>query len=264
MNNTVQKAFDIINTISTSDTSLGITEISRRLGLAKSTVFSILHTLVKNNILEESKKQSRTYQLGSDLCRLGFRYLAKQDLLDVARDRLTELRDDTGLTVFMAIRNGLDMVYVLKLESGSEIQLSAKSGTISPVLSSGLGKAAMAAISDEHIRTLVVQDMFSHSNDPAIHDLPSLLDYVHVARERGYVADRGADKAIRIQSVAVPILNADYSMAAAISAVSLQETTTRDRYVEIAHMTIQAAIDISKTLGFTGNRLLDSGVMRPK
>lgn len=264
MNNSVQKAFDIINIISTSQTGLGITDVSKKLGLAKSTVFNILHTLVENDLLEESDWRHSKYQLGSNLCRLGFQYLAKHDLLDIARARLTQLRDDIGLTIFMAIQNKLDMVYVLKLESSSEIQLSAKSGTVSPILASGLGKAAMAATSDERIRALATQDMFSHSNDPAIHDLPSLLDYVHLARDRGYVADRGADQAIRIQSVAVPILNADYSMAAAISAVSLQETTTHDHYMELASMTIQAAIDISKTLGFVGSRLLNSDTKQSK
>lgn len=255
MNHTTQKAVDILRLLSTSEERLGLSEISRKLGLAKSTVFSIVHTLEENGMLERSA-QDGSFRLGPMVCGLGFSYLRCHSLMDIARNRLNLLQQETGQTVFMAIRDRRHMVYVLKILNSSQVQFSAREGTTSPILSSGLGKVALASMSNAEVAQLLTDADFQYSNDPTIHDLSSLFDYLFQARHRGFVMDSGFDCGVQIQSVAVPIRNADGALAAAVSVVSLQENMSRERLREMGHTAASAAKDISRQLGYAGDSLL--------
>ena len=53
----IDKCFAILDLLARSKEPLGISEISQRLGLNKSTVFSIGHTLVDLNVLENQRER---------------------------------------------------------------------------------------------------------------------------------------------------------------------------------------------------------------
>lgn len=258
VNNTTQKAIDILRLLSETDERLGLSDISRKLNLPKTTVFSIVHTLEQNGMLERSTHDA-SFRLGPTVCSLGFSFLRRHSLMDLAKRRLLQLQQETRQTIFMAIRDGMHMVYVLKLHNASPVQLTAREGTFSPILASGLGKVALAAMTDEEIIHRVTPEVFEHSNDPEIHDLPSLLSYLEKARKRGFVMDSGSDSSVQIQSVAVPIRNAEGGVAATVSVVSLQENMSREQLKEMGHVAVQAALDISAQLGYQGGRLLTPG-----
>lgn len=255
LNHTTQKAIDILRLLSASEERLGLSDISRRLRLAKSTVFSIVHTLEENGMLERSARDG-SFRLGPMVCGLGFSYLRGHSLMDIAKSRLSLLQQETGQTVFMAIRDRRHMVYVLKVHNSSQVQFSAREGTISPILSSGLGKVALASMPDAEIAQLLTDDDFRYSNDSTIYSLSSLFDYLFQARHRGFVMDSGFDCSVQIQSVAVPIRNADGALAAAVSVVSLQENMSREQLKEMGHVAARAAMDISTQLGYAGDSLL--------
>lgn len=74
MNRSVQKAIDILKAIADSG-ELSIADLSKGLGLAKSTVFDIVHTLSDNTLIESTVNDPHKYQLGPALCKIGFSYL---------------------------------------------------------------------------------------------------------------------------------------------------------------------------------------------
>lgn len=256
MNKPLAKAIRILKLLSDSDKGLTISEIAEQLSLPKTSVFDIAHTFADEGLLIVSEDTHR-YMLGPELCRLGMKYLHTHPLVDLARvylEKLHEAYDQT--TIFMTVREGNRMVYVMKINSSAAVQLTATVGSSSEILSTGLGKAALAAMPDEQIASLLTQDDFTFSNQPAIHDMDTLMDYLNRAREKGYVMDQGIDDFFRLNCVAVPILNGQGKLLAAFSVVGLQETIPEDEWSEIGRAAADIALEISALQGYAGSRVL--------
>ena len=60
----------------------------------------------------------------------------------------------------MAVRCGMtDLVYIMKFISDSEFQTVYSVGDVRPMLSLGMGKAMLSAMTDEEIRTLGIEQL---------------------------------------------------------------------------------------------------------
>ena len=122
MNRTVEKAMSIIKLVANSQSGLTITEISQTLDIPKSSVFDIVHTFRQTGFLEIDSERLHTYKLGLEAFSVGYSYLRNLDICEIARPILTKLRDESGDTVFLAVRNGTSYItYVMKLISDSPL-----------------------------------------------------------------------------------------------------------------------------------------------
>lgn len=79
---------------------LGVSEISRLLGLNKSTTFGLISTLEQHQFLEQNKESGK-YRLGIELFRLGTK--VKADLLSIATPYLKNLADIYKETVHLVV-----------------------------------------------------------------------------------------------------------------------------------------------------------------
>jgi DNA-binding IclR family transcriptional regulator len=90
---------------------LGAPELSRRLGLPRMTVFRLLHTLESLHFIERVGR-GRTYRPGVAALRLGFDYLGSLEIVNRGQSVIEALRDATGLSAGIAVRDGGEFVYV--------------------------------------------------------------------------------------------------------------------------------------------------------
>src|ERR1700730_1024559 len=112
----VRNAARVLRAFSRAGQELGITELSRQLGLGKSTVHRLVTTLTAEPLLERGSTPGR-YRLGLVLYELGSNVTEHVDLHQAALPVLTTLRHETGEMVHVAVLDGLDVVYVARLES---------------------------------------------------------------------------------------------------------------------------------------------------
>ena len=93
----------------------GVTDLARRLGIAKSTAHRLLATLTDEGLLEQDPSTGR-YRLGLVVFDLA---AAAQsvDLHEAVLSPMTELRNRTGETVQVAVLDGREVVYVERLDS---------------------------------------------------------------------------------------------------------------------------------------------------
>ena len=112
---TVTKATDVLSSFSFAEPVLGVSELARRLGMGKSTVYRLLTTLVRAGWVEQTP-DSR-YRLSLKVYELGQQVVAGLDLRDVAHTPLEVLRTQTGLTTHVAVLSVPDVVYVDRFES---------------------------------------------------------------------------------------------------------------------------------------------------
>src|SRR5664279_327063 len=98
----VGTAVALLKSFSESDYELGITQLAKSLGVAKSTVFRIAKTLLAEGVLEQNHENER-YRLGIGVFRLGSLVRRRMDVSAEARAHLFALREGTGETVHLAL-----------------------------------------------------------------------------------------------------------------------------------------------------------------
>jgi predicted transcriptional regulator len=99
----------IFEILGEDDRGMGISELAQRAGLPKSTVSRLVGGLVGRHYLE---RDGTTIRLGLRLFELGQIAETPQKLRRAALPIMSALRNDTGATVELAIRDGADMVLI--------------------------------------------------------------------------------------------------------------------------------------------------------
>ncbi|MEU7000676.1 IclR family transcriptional regulator [Nonomuraea sp. NPDC046570] len=159
---------------------LTLTEIARRSGVALSTA----HRLVAE--LEEWHALSRTadgrFHVGLRLWELG--QLAPGLLHEVAHPWLQELFTATGEHVHLAVRDGLEVLYVDRVYGRRAVPIVARAGGRLPMHPTGVGKALLAFEADWFVASYLARTL----ERPTAH---TITEPGRLARELRHVRERG-------------------------------------------------------------------------
>lgn len=193
-----------------------MTEVSRRLNLHKSTVYRLLATLGHRGYVERVP-ETGSYKLGLEFIGLSSLYLNNLDLKVEAHPYLMRLSQETGKTVFLAILQGREVVYIDKAETFSSLRKYSIIGQRNPIYCTALGRSFLMMMEDDEIRELLSGITFERRTEETAGDIETLMARVADGRTRGWVLD---DREIEddVRCVAAPVL--DYSNKA-IAAVSV-------------------------------------------
>ncbi|QGF24361.1 IclR family transcriptional regulator [Raineyella fluvialis] len=239
----VGTALDVLECFSV-DGELGVSDIARRLDIAKSTAHRLLTTMASRRIVEQNPHTGR-YRLGVHLFELGALAQARFDLRQVAMPTMLELSRQTGYVVNLSVPDGPDVVYIERLETGPGAKLLAKSGRRLPSHATSSGKV-MAAYNAEAARARVEAGFpprVSHTIRSRA-EWESTLDEV---RRLGYAhADHESYEGI--STVAVPLLDLQQQAYAALSLLGPAERLS-PQVPNLARLLHTAAQRISRSLG---------------
>ncbi|SDB86413.1 DNA-binding transcriptional regulator, IclR family [Raineyella antarctica] len=239
----VGSALDVLECFSV-DGELGVSDIARRLDIAKSTAHRLLTTLCSRRIVEQNPHTGR-YRLGIHLYELGHLAQARSDLRQVALPTMSELSRQTGYVVNLSVPDGADVVYIERLEVGPGSKLLAQSGRRLPshVTSSGKVIAAYNADADRARR----EAGFPPRASSTIRSLPEWQSVLDDVRRVGYAhADNESYEGI--STVAIPLLDLGQSAYAALSLLGPTERLG-PQVPALARLLRSAAQRISRSLG---------------
>lgn len=253
INKSAARVMDILMILSKQNEPLSVSQLSRELGAPKSSTFEILSTMVDRGFLEFDENV-KTYKPGIKLFEVGASYLNNTDLTKEARPYLESLVKRTGETAFLATESNGDIVYLDKVEAPSSIRTTATLGTRNPMYVTGLGKALLAAYSDEKVRELMANREFIQVTSNSIPDFPSLMKNLEEIRQRGYSIDNRENEE-DVFCIAAPIWDYTNQPIAAMSIAGLVTRMSEDKAQEYAVYLTEAAMSLSKRLGFKQDRL---------
>lgn len=164
-------------------------EIASRLGYPQSSTSVLLRRLVALGYIE-FEPQGRTYLPSIRVASIGAWLLE----CHVPRGSLTGLSNDlsreTGHTVIIGSRNGLEAQYLHVVEATNAIRLHVVPGTRRVFVWSAVGFALMAAMRDEEIRALVRRTNAEMMPGRPRVDAAASLAKVQRVRDDGYVYSR--------------------------------------------------------------------------
>lgn len=243
----VRNAARVLRAFSTADQELGVTELSRRLDLSTSTVHRLVATLAAERLLEQDRATGR-YRLGLALYALGTAVTEHVDLHQAALPVLTTLRHSTGEMVHVAVLDGLEVIYVERLESHHMLPIFRRVGHRLPAHGTSSGKVLLAALEREDLLVRLGGVTLEARTPRTITDPAALLAELDRVAERGWASNEEEGHA-GVVSVGAPLRGADGSVIAALSVVGatarMQGATMRRHRA----LLVESAAVISHRLG---------------
>jgi DNA-binding IclR family transcriptional regulator len=216
---------------------LGVAELGRRLGIAKSSVHRILVTLGAQGYVQQLP-ETRTYRLGIRLHELGALVASRNQLRDVALPLLEILRTQTGETAHLAIPQGDQMFYVERLESYHGLRFSSRVSRLRPIHLTSSGKA-VAAFNPEVAEAACAQG-FEQRTPRTIRTKEQFLRCLAETRERGYAFSIEEDE-LGLGSVAAPVFDRHHVARAAISVAGPVARISGEHIDQMARRVLAAA-----------------------
>ncbi|MEX1029697.1 MAG: IclR family transcriptional regulator [Paenibacillaceae bacterium] len=244
----LDRALQIVDLFDEHTTELKITEISIRMGLHKSTVHSLLKTLMLHGYIGQDADSGK-YKLGLKLIEKGQLMLQTLDIRAVAKKNLSELCMRTGQTTHLVILSGKEGVYIDKVEGvKAAIRYSRLGGRV-PLHCSAVGKVLAAFQSDEKQRKLLSDYIFTIHTPNTIGDMARFLEELAQVRKQGYAVDNQENEP-GVRCVAAPIYDHSRQTIAAISLSTMTTGVNDDEFQLLSDQLIAESIVISKLLGF--------------
>ena len=243
----VAMAVRLLKSFSEGEAEIGVTTLSRRLGVAKSTVYRLASTLVSEGLLEQNPETER-YRLGMALFGLGALVRQRMNVATDARPFLFHLREATGETVHLAILEGAEIVFVLNLESNQAIRMRADLGARKPAFCTAEGRAMLAFQPKEIVDEVLAQGFVPRTPKTIVNER-AIRKAIEEARLKGFaVEDEQSELGMR--SVAAPIRNANGRVIAAIGLAGPMQRISDEALASFAPLVADAARTISARLGF--------------
>jgi len=226
----IDKCFAILDLLAQSSEPMGVSDIAGKLGLNKSTVFNIGHTLDDLNVLENQGEGK--YVLGTRLYILSNMAGRRSPLIKTAHPYLEKINEKTNLSAFLGLRSELQAILIDKVDSAFGIKLSSEIGTKMPVLAGAGIKAMLAQLSDEEIDEILSRTDLKRYTPNSIIDKAVYKDEINDVRNQGVAYDR-EEYIEGMVAFGVPIRTSGSGVQAAIWAVGLTSQVSNATISEI-------------------------------
>lgn len=246
----VDHAFDVLEAFDGSKDELGVTELSKTLGLSKNNVFRLLATFEMRGYIEQNKK-TENYRLGLKVFELSQIYRHQSGLLRQARPVLKELMDNCNEAAYIGIIREGYIIYLDMVDSPQPIKVISRVGYRIPAYCTAIGKAQLAFESADELDKVYRGKTLKSFTPNTITDLQSFKEELATVAGRGYALDN-EEYEKEIKCVGVPIR--DYTRRV-VAGICISGPAYRMNNERINNTLIplikEAGKNISNRLGFS-------------
>lgn len=220
----VDRALNILEALSTSGGSLGVTEIAAATALPQGTVHRILQSLQQRGYVRH--ETGRKYALGTAILRLSD--AAHGSIGGRAQPYLSQMVEVTAETANLAVLEGDHVVYISQVPSPHMLRMFAEVGRRVLPHSTAVGKILLADRSAEYVTSLLRRTGMPRRNERTITTVDGFLRELVRVRENGYAVDDGEED-LSVRCLAVPVLDGTRAVAAmSVSGPAERFTGVRD------------------------------------
>lgn len=243
----IERAIRIMEELATEKEGMGVTELSHRVQLHKSTVHRILNTLLQYGYVEQNPNTER-YRLGMKLLYLGGAILDRMDIRREAHDALNALAEEVNETVHLVVPEGDRAIYVDKIDSKRTIRMYSQIGRRAPYHASAVGKAILAFLPQEEVERIISKGLEKYTKN-TITDPEKLKKHLEMIRQKGYAVD-DEENEVGIRCVGAPVFDHTGMVIAAISISGPIVTVTKEKIAELSEKVMESARRISEKMGW--------------
>jgi len=227
----LDRGLAVLRAFGPEHSQLTLSDVARATGLTRAAARRFLLTLVQLGYVTTDK---RLFWLTPRVLELGFGYLSGLGLTEIAVPHMEELVATVQESSSIAVLDGDDIVYVVRVPTKRIMAVTITVGTRFPAYCTSLGRVLLSTLSQEALAEYLGRVTFSPLTERTITDPDRLVAALDLTRIQGYcVVDQELEDGLR--SAAVPIVDATGTPFAALnvsvhaSRVTLEEL--RGRYL---------------------------------
>lgn len=183
------------------------------------------------------------YGLGPSAIQLGLAAIRQLDVLDVARNAMEELQQDTGLSISLSIWGNKGPTIIHKLDGEMPFPVTVRVGVVMPLLRTATGRIFYAYLPEREWHSLVEREV--HSTPTALHTAAACLNDIR----RYGISSSESLLSEGFAGIAGPIFDHNNRLAAAVAVFGLQSMVDTSPDGPIADSVRHTAAKISRGLG---------------
>jgi IclR family pca regulon transcriptional regulator len=246
---TILEAFDLTNPI------MGITDLARKTGLSKSTVFRLVQTLRSREYIIDARK-GKKYTLGPKVLGLGFAVLSGLELREVAQPYLMDLSRQIRQTVNLAVLDEWKLIYIERIKTHQIVSIDLHVGSRLELYNTAMGRVLAAFQGKDWIsQYLKYLKQFQEAKPYWIENGRKLKKILEDVRKNNFSINN-EDLAPGLRSVAAPVINREEHVVGAVNiAVSSSLYSLQRLKQELISPLLKTTHAISKSLGFKTYRI---------
>jgi len=242
----LERGLNLLAIIAEAD-GLSLTSIAQRAGIAPSTAHRILNTLKAGGFVHYDETHDG-WLIGVQAFRIGSAFLRNRKMVDVGRSTVRKLMEASGETVNMAIEDDGHVVFVSQMECHQAIRAFNRPGGRGPLHASSLGKAMMAAWSEDAIAQRLHRVGMPRLTAHTIVNPDALMQDLTLVRKRGWAID-DQEQSEGLRCVGSAIYNEHGEVVGAISISGPMVRVTDERLGELGPMVKRAAAEVTERIG---------------
>jgi DNA-binding IclR family transcriptional regulator len=238
----IDKCFSILALMAEAKRPFGFNEIVKSLGLNKSTVFNLLHTLNDLAVLE--KGPDGLFRLGTRLFILGNAAAGGSDLIQTVHPYLETINRELRLSTFFGILSDQEVIIVDKADRALRMKVSSEIGMRIPIFAGVAGKALLSQLPESEIDEILSGITPKRYTPRTIVDKRVYRKEILRVRKDGIAYDR-EEYIEGLNAVAVPLQTYREGLQAAIWAVGLKQEFREDGMTRVAKFLLGIAEELN-------------------
>jgi IclR family KDG regulon transcriptional repressor len=257
MDKTLLKGLSVLEAVAAKEGQpRTIDELAAHLGLTRSNVHRTLQTLAHAGYLAKDQ-DSGNYRGTLRLFELGAKQLAQFDVRKYAPSFMRSLAEQTGETVHLSVLEGIDVVYIDKIDSPQPVRSYTAVGGRAPAYAVATGKAMLAFQSEGYLDRY--KDALVRHTPATLASLPVLKEELAKIVRVGYAVNRGEWRE-SVGGVASVIFNGMDQVVAALGISGPLERLSLTKMNALAPLIKQRAAEMSRAMGYRGEYLEERAV----
>lgn len=244
----VSRAIKVLRHIADGHSCANINRTARDLGINRTTLLRLLHTLRDERMIEEAGNGG--YALGTGLISLAARALFSRDIVQVAQPVLKDLAADLGLSAHLGVFDGRDILYLLRETPNLHLVSNVRVGSRLPAHAASIGRILLAQMPEPEVADLIAGWQLTPVTDKTRTTPEALLKQLRDDRRAGIAWSVGNFEP-GIGSAAAAVFEASGNAVGAINVTGPEGDFDPEtgRRPEIAARLLAAADLISQQLG---------------
>jgi DNA-binding IclR family transcriptional regulator len=244
MDKTLLKGLGLLEMLAVGTGRRGVSQLAKEAGLTRSNTHRTLQTLVAAGYVRQT--ESLGYECTLKMFELANAVLARTDVAQVSQPIIQALAGKTRETVHLSILDGIEVVYVQKIDSPQPVRAYTSIGGRSPAYCVATGKAMLAYKGDEYLSRL--KGRLEPHTPRTITSVEALAEEFAQVRRQGYAVNRGEWRA-SVCGIAAAIFDAAGRPVAGIGISGPTERLRVSRLREFGPDVVAAARQVSRALG---------------
>lgn len=225
---------------------LSLAELSRELGIAKSTLHRICAVLVERGWAV--RDHDGRFDLGIRALRLGSSS-SELPIVIAFRTVAAEFLTRHDETIALAVLDGVESLYIALEETSQPVRLATYVGSTTPAFASASGRVVLASQPVKTVAAMFGGKLLLTPTGRRLNGVAELQGILDEVRERGY-AENVEETAEGLYAVSVPVVNDDGVTLAALTALVPTSRVSSERRETIVVDLVALGAKLSELVGW--------------